>query len=183
MLPTGSLLVASYSDFHLKKMVVIHPPVHPTYFNIALCTRVKEKIAREQWCHNFDLSLAPSHGACQDIFTPEIPAARNTRIVQRGTSLRACFWLVKRILACGGREGGAPAYYFFHDNLPDIAFFASWVLRSCDGGGSWGEFLWSPKITGLPEGCHATDLWSRGRELNRWEQQRRHHACSSIRIK
>ena len=81
--PRGSVILR----FSSKKRVVIHSPVNPLYFDIALCTRVQGKIARERRCHNFDLALVPSHGACQGISTPASPAARNTQIVQRGTSL------------------------------------------------------------------------------------------------
>ena len=61
------------------------------------------KIARVRRCHNFNLSLVPSHGAFQGTSTPADPSARNKKIAQRSTSLSVWFWLGRRIWDCGGR--------------------------------------------------------------------------------
>ena len=81
--------------------VVFHSPVHPTYFYVDLCTRGKEKL--QEICHNFELDLAPRHGACQGTSTLEGPYARDTWIDQRIKILRVWFWLGRATGYWGGR--------------------------------------------------------------------------------
>ena len=155
--------VALSYDSRILNMVVIHSPIHLTYSKCSFMYQSAGKLARYRLCQNLYLVLEPSHGACKGKSTPEIPSTTNTRISQRGTSLRILFWLGREIRAWGG-GGGDTIVFFLPCQLTSCWVLCRMELHSGGGGGSQIESLWSSLIVILPEGCHATDWRTGSRE-------------------
>ena len=80
------------------------------------------KIAIEDQWHNFDLYLAPSHGACQGIH-PSSSICEKYQNRPKGHKIDNLIWL-RRAIGFFWREGlSASVCDFFHRDLPDVELF------------------------------------------------------------